>query len=108
MILLVDGSNLDFNDLVDARQQMVRFLRALPGNERVALYTMKYHGYQVLQEASTDHDAIAARLAKWMPIAQDLANAQSEEQRNRQQIETVHNPGRSAQREWQHLPRSNH
>ncbi len=92
VILLVDGSNLDFNDLVDARQQMVRFLRALPGNERVALYTMKYHGYQVLQEASTDHDAIAARLAKWMPTAQDLANAQSEEQRNRQQIETVHNP----------------
>ncbi len=75
-ILLVDGSNLDFNDLVDARQQMVRFLRALPASERVALYTMKYHGYQVLQEASTDHDAIAARLAKWMPTAQDLANAQ--------------------------------
>jgi VWFA-related protein len=92
VILLVDGSNLSFPDLVDARQQMVRFLQALPPNERVALYTMKYHGYQVLQEASTDHDAIAARLAKWMPTAQDLSNAQDEEQRNRQQIETVHSP----------------
>jgi VWFA-related protein len=92
VILLIDGSNLAFNDLVDARQQMVHFLRALPGNERVALYAMKYHGYQVLHEASTDHDAIAARLARWMPAPQDLANAQDEEQRNRQQIETVHDP----------------
>ena len=92
VILLIDGGNLAFNDLADARQQMVHFLQSLPANERVALYTMKYHGYQVLQEASTDHAAIAARLAKWMPNAQDLANAQDEEQRNRQQIETVHAP----------------
>ncbi|MGA8671300.1 MAG: VWA domain-containing protein [Terracidiphilus sp.] len=92
VILLVDGSNLSFPDLADARQQMVHFLRTLPASERVALYTMKYHGYQVLQEASTDHDAIAARLAKWMPTVQDLANAQDEEKRNRQQVETVHSP----------------
>ena len=50
-------------------------------------------GYQVLQEATTDHASIAATLAKWMPTAQDLANAQDEEKRNRQQIETVHSPG---------------
>jgi VWFA-related protein len=92
VVLLIDSGNLAFNDLADARQQMVHFLQSLPGNERVALYTMKYHGFQVLQEASTDHAAIAARLAKWMPTAQDLANAQDEEQRNRQQIETVHAP----------------
>ena len=92
VILLVDGSNLDYNDLMDARRQMVDFLRTLPENERVALYAMRYHGYQVLQEATTDHAGIAARLAKWMPNAQDLANAQDEEQRNRQQFETVHSP----------------
>lgn len=92
LVLLLDGSNLSFNDLVDARQQMVRFLQALPSGERVALYTMKYHAYQVLHEASTDHAALAALLAKWQPVVQDLANAQDEEQRNRQQIETVHSP----------------
>jgi VWFA-related protein len=92
VILLIDGSNLSYTDLVDVRQQMVHFLQALPANERVALYTMKYHGYQVLQEATADHAVLAAQLAKWMPTAQDMANAQDEEQRNRQQIETVHSP----------------
>ncbi len=91
-VLLVDGSNLSFNDLVDARQQMIHFLQALPAGERVALYAMRYHAYQVLHEATTDHETIAATLAKWMPAAQDLGNAQDEEKRNRQQIETVQNP----------------
>ncbi len=92
LVLFLDGSNLSFNDLADARQQMVRFIRALPPGERVALYAMRYHAYQVLHEATTDHEGLAAQLAKWMPIAQDIANAQDEEQRNRQQIETVHSP----------------
>jgi VWFA-related protein len=92
IVLLVDGSNLSFGDLVDARQQMVRFLQALPAGERVALYSMNYHGYKVLQEATTEHAPLAAMLAKWMPTAQDMANGQDEEQRNRQQFETVHSP----------------
>lgn len=92
LILLLDASNLDFNDVADARQQMVHFLQALPAGERVALYTMRYHAYQVLHEPSTDHAALATLLAKWMPVAQDLANGQDEEKRNRQQIETVHSP----------------
>ena len=92
LILLLDGSNLAFPDLVDAREQMVRFLRSLPPTERVALYVMKYHGYQVLSDGTTDHEAVAAQLSRWMPTAQDLANAQDEEKRHRQQIETVHSP----------------
>jgi len=91
-ILLIDASNLDFGDLTDARQQMLRFLESLPPNERVALYLMKYHGFQVLREASTDHAALAAQLSKWRPSVQDVANAQDQEKRNRQQIETVHDP----------------
>ncbi len=91
-VLLMDGSNLSFYDFADARQQVTHFLRTLPPGERVALYAMRYHSYQVLQEATTDHDTIATTLAKWMPTAQDMANAQDEEQRNRQQIETVQSP----------------
>jgi VWFA-related protein len=92
IVLLIDGSNLDYNDFVDARQQMVHFLRTLHPGERVALYAMKYHGFQVLHEATTDHEALATQLAKWAPTAHDMSNAQDEERRNRQQIETVLNP----------------
>jgi VWFA-related protein len=92
VILLVDGSNLSFNDLVDARQQMVHFLRVLPSSEKVGLYAMRYHGFQILEEPTPDHARIASRLAKWAPTAQDVGNANDEEQRNRQQIEIVHSP----------------
>jgi VWFA-related protein len=92
IVLLMDGSNLAFTDLANAREQAVRFIKALPGSERVALYALKKYGFQVLEESSTDHDATAARLAKWMPSAQDLSEAGFNEARNRQQIETVHSP----------------
>lgn len=92
IILLVDGSNLSIVDFSDARQQMVRFLKGLPDNAPVALYAMRYHSFQVVQETTTDHELLAAKLAKWVPAAQDLANANDEEQRNRQTIETVHSP----------------
>ena len=92
VVLLIDSSNLSFGDFTDARQQMLRFLRTVAPNERVALYAMKYHNYQVLHEATTDHDALAAQLAHWKADVQDVANAQDEEQRNRQQIETVRSP----------------
>ncbi|HXS74895.1 MAG TPA: VWA domain-containing protein [Terracidiphilus sp.] len=92
VVLLVDSSNLSFGDFTDARQETLRFLHELAPNERVALYTMKYHGYEVLHEASSDHEALADLLAHWKPSSQDVANAQDQEKRNRQQIETVHNP----------------
>jgi VWFA-related protein len=92
IVLLIDSSNLNFGDFTDARQQMLRFLRTVAPNERVALYMMKYHTYQVLHEASTDHETLATQLAHWKPDGQDVANAQSEEMRNRQQIETVRSP----------------
>ena len=92
VVVLIDGSNLSFSDFANARQQAVHFFETLPQGEKVALYAMRYHGYQILDEPTTDHAMLAARLAKWAPIAQDVANAQDEEQRNRQQIEYVHDP----------------
>src|SRR5581483_8956339 len=92
LVFVVDPSNLDYNDLVDARRQMLNFMKRLPANERVALYVMRYHGYQVLEEATTDHVRVATTLAKWMPSAQDLLNARDEEDRNRQKMEDVHSP----------------
>ena len=75
IVLLVDGSNLALADFVVVRQQAREFLNKLPTKERVALYAMRYHSYEVLEEATTDHERIAARLKKWMPTAQDMNNA---------------------------------
>jgi VWFA-related protein len=90
-ILLLDGSNLAFGDLTYARGQALQFLRSLPAGERVGLYAMKRAGFQILAEETTDHALLEDKLSRWMPSAQDLQNAQDEEQRNRQQFETVHN-----------------
>ncbi len=92
VVLLVDGSNLAFTDFANARQQAEEFLKKLPPDEKVALYALRYHRYQILSEPTTDHAALTAKLAKWMPTSQDMANAQDEEQRNRQDIEYVHDP----------------
>ena len=89
-ILLMDGSNLAFGDLTNARNQTLQFLKNLPTNERVGLYVMKSAGYQILAEDTADRALLEAKLAQWTPSAQDLAHAQDEERRNRQQIEEVH------------------
>jgi VWFA-related protein len=46
-----------------------------------------------LEEGTADHALLASKLSGWMPNAQDLARAQELEQRNRQQFDTVLNPG---------------
>ena len=91
-VLLFDSSNLAYPDLVDAREQMTHFLQTLPANERVALYLTRYHRFQVLEEPTTDHAMVIARLKNWKPDPQDAANARDEETRNRQNFETVHSP----------------
>ena len=88
-ILLIDASSLAWADLTYARVEMLRALQKLPSNERVGLYAQSGHGFQVLLEATADHALLASRLRQWMPRAQDLAQAQEEEQRNRQQFDEV-------------------
>jgi VWFA-related protein len=88
-VLLMDGANLAFPDFANAREQSLRFLKTLPDNQPVALYAMKKFGFQVLVDATSNHDAIAARLAKWMPTAADMSEAQYNEERNRQSFDTV-------------------
>lgn len=89
-VLLIDAAHVAFFDLNNARSQTLQFLRTVPADERVGLYILRSYGFQVLQEPTSDHELVAQKLAKWMPSAQDLQNAQAEEQRNRQQIDWVH------------------
>jgi VWFA-related protein len=91
-ILMIDAGNLAFGDLTYARSEMLRFLKTLPADEQVGLYILTTHGFQILREPTADHAQVAATLTHWMPSAQDLQRAQDEEQRNRQQIDWVHNP----------------
>jgi VWFA-related protein len=91
-ILLIDASSLDFADLTFARQQMLKFFAGLPPTERVGLYVRISRGFKVVVEETRDHAALTSALRQWMPSAQDLARAQEEEQRNRQQFDEVHNP----------------
>ncbi len=90
-ILLIDAGSLAWPDLTNVRSQMLRFLRGLSANDRVALYILQAHSFQVLEEATTDHSLLAAKLSQWMPSAQDLARSQEMEQRNRQQFDEVRN-----------------
>jgi VWFA-related protein len=89
-ILLVDAANVAWGDLSYARQEMLRFLKNLPSREPVALYILKRYGFQVLTEPTGDHALVADKLGRWMPSAQDLSNAQDEEERNRQHFDWVH------------------
>jgi VWFA-related protein len=91
-ILLIDSSNLAWADLTHARGEMLRFLRTLPANESVGLYVVKGNGLQVLEEGTADHAMLAAKLSQWMPSAKELARAQEEERRNRQQFDEVLHP----------------
>jgi VWFA-related protein len=90
-VLLIDESHIAWSDLNHARQQMLKFLASLPPTERVGIYTMTSLGFRVLQEITTDHAALTARLKKFMPSAQSVSQAQEEETRNRQAFNEVHN-----------------
>ena len=90
-VLLIDESHIAWGDLNHARQQMLKFLASLPPTERVGIYTMTSIGFRVLQEITADHAALTARLQKFSPSAQSVAQAQEDETRNRQSFNEVHN-----------------
>lgn len=90
-IVLIDESHIAWADMSHARQEILKFLATLPAGERVGLYTMTGLGFRVLEEVSTNHAALTARLQKWTPSAHSVALAEEEETRNRQHINEVHN-----------------
>ena len=90
-ILLIDASSLAFGDLSHARSEILRFVKTAPADEPMGIYILRKFGFEVLKEPGASHTELAAAFSKWMPSAQDLAQAQHEEQRNRQELESVHN-----------------
>jgi hypothetical protein len=100
-VLLIDSQSLAWDDLSYARQEVLRFLGHLPASDRAGIYVMKETGVQILAEPSVDHAHVAEVFRKWMPGARELAHAQEEERRIRQQFDTVRHPMRkSYMRPW--------
>jgi VWFA-related protein len=89
-ILLIDESHIAWPDMSHARQEILKFLATVAPGERVGLYSMTALGFRVLQEITTDHAALTAKLQKWVPEARSAALAQEEETRNRQSFNEVH------------------
>jgi VWFA-related protein len=90
LILLIDESHLAYQDLNQARGEMLRFLNASRTNSPVALYSISEQGFHILQDVTRDHALVAKKLASWTPDARAVAQAQSLDRRNRQQFDTVH------------------
>jgi VWFA-related protein len=89
-VLLIDENHIAWPDLSHARQEILKFLGTVPPGERIGLYTMTPIGFRILQEITTNHASLIARLQKWMPTAQSAVLAQEEETRNRQSFNEVH------------------
>ena len=92
LILLMDESHLPFNDLNRARGEVELFLKAARPNSRIALYSINEHGFRVIQDVTSDHSLVEAKLAAWMPSAAGISQAAQLDTRNRQQFDTVRNP----------------
>jgi VWFA-related protein len=93
IVILLDSANLAWGDLNYARGEILRYISTVPPDQTVGLYIMRRFSFEILIEPTTDREKLTARLKKWMPNAQDLANAQDEEQRNRQHFDWVHSAG---------------
>jgi VWFA-related protein len=89
-VLLIDEAHIAWPDMSHARQEILKFVGTLAPTERVGVYTMTAIGFRVLEEITTDHAQLTAKLNKWMPTAQSAALAQEEETRNRQSFNEVH------------------
>jgi VWFA-related protein len=89
-ILLIDSSNLAWDDFTNVRRQALTFFKTLPDTESVGLYALNSHGFQILAEPGTDHANIQRTLTTWVPDAASLAQAQDAQRRNLQQFDFVH------------------
>lgn len=88
-VILFDPARMAFADLGYARSETLRFLGTLAADERVGLYVMHPHRFEVLLEPTTDHAAVVEKLKNWTPDAQDISVGSEAEQRNRQHIDFV-------------------
>jgi VWFA-related protein len=66
-ILVLDTTNLDIPDQMYLSYELMRFLKALPGNQPLAIYLRIDSGSFLLQNFTTDRALLEAALRKAMP-----------------------------------------
>ena len=90
---LFDPASLAFNDLISARNQVLRILSKLPPTEAVGLYVS---GRDSDSECCWKERPIARFLARhsgaWRPEARDVARGKETDERNRDQFDTLQTP----------------
>jgi VWFA-related protein len=74
--ILLDGVNTRYSDQTYARTQVVRFLKQIQPEDRIAIYTLDSRGLRVLHDYTTDSSDLLERLAKYQgDIAPDVTGA---------------------------------
>ena len=63
--ILLDGVNTRFSDQAYARQQVIRFLKQIQPEDRIAIYTLDSRGLRVLHDYTTDSSDLVTKLAKY-------------------------------------------
>ena len=63
--ILLDGVNTRFSDQANARQQVIRFLKQIQPEDRIAIYTLDSRGLRVLHDYTMDSSDLVAKLAKY-------------------------------------------
>ena len=63
--ILLDGVNTRFSDQANARQQVIRFLKQIQPEDRIAIYTLDSRGLRVLHDYTTDSSDLVTKLAKY-------------------------------------------
>lgn len=91
-IIFFDPTSLAFNDLTNARNEVLKTLDKLPRSEPVGLYVRSGFGFRVLLEGTTDRAAFGTELRAWKPEARDIAQAKETDERNRDQFDTLQSP----------------
>ena len=105
-ILLIDSGNLTWADLTNARGEMLRFLQALPANERVGLYAMKAKAFRFWRKGQPITPCSRQSCANGCPAHRTWLARRRWNSRNRQQFDEVLHPDRSAIREWKQRQRT--
>jgi VWFA-related protein len=74
--ILLDGVNTRFSDQAYARQQVVRFLKQIQPEDRIAIYTLDSRGLRVLHDYTRDSSDLIAKLAQYQgDIAPDVTGS---------------------------------
>jgi VWFA-related protein len=90
-ILLIDESHVASDDLAWARSQILKFLSALPPDERVGIYTMTGAEFQPLLELTSDRSDAAGKIGSLLAAAQADAKTREAERRDQKPSTTARN-----------------